>query len=269
MVSPVEGAGMEGLDSPSIALICDYWLGGPLHTAADRQYADYITVCAPHMQYLVRAQRALLRRLVRYLVEHGVRQFLDLGSGVPTVDHVHEVAQGVEPASRVVYVDFDPRITDESRALLANHANVAFLQADIRFPRQVLEAPEVRDLLDFSEPVAVLMIETLPHISDSDNPAALIKAYGDALCPGSYLALSQHSQDEQLQVALGLFSQMRLGTLPKVQLRGPEQLASFFIDFELVEPGIVPIFLWHPDSEEDIGHNPELCRMHVGLGRKA
>src|SRR5689334_21203917 len=178
---------------PNIARVRDYWLGGSHNSEADRTFADYTAVCAPHIPYLVREQRALLGRMVRYLVGQGVRQFLDLGSGVPTIDHVHQVAQAIEPASRVVYVEIDPDLVEDGRNLIAGNENVAFLQADIREPDKVLA---LCGLLDLSEPVALLMIETLLHIPDCDDAAAMVASYMSALCSDSYLALSHFSEHE-------------------------------------------------------------------------
>lgn len=267
MTLPVEAAGGAGLDPPSIARIRDHWLGGSHHREVDRKFADQILVCAPQLPYLVRCQRAMVRRMVQYLVESGVRQFLDLGSGVPTEGYVHEVAQDAEPESRVVYVDIDPGIVHDGRELLADHDNVTFLQADIRQPDQVLESPELHRLLDLSEPVAVLMTETLLHIPDSDNPAAVVAAYKDAICSGSYLGLSHFSENELLLSGLTLFSRM-FGLPPAVTLREPEQLAGFFTGLDLVEPGIVPVPLWRPVAGEETDRNPELAGVYVGLGRK-
>lgn len=253
--------------TPSIARIRDHWLGGSRHSAADRTFAEHIVVCAPHLPYLVRCQRAMLGRLVQYLVAHGVRQFLDLGSGVPTTNHVHKVAQAADPQCRVVYVDIDPSVADEGRHLLEGNPRTAFLHEDVRDPERVLDAPELRELINLDEPVAVLMIETLLHFADAENPAAIVRGYVDAMSSGSYLALSHFGEDEQLNAGLNLFSQM-YGAPPAVTLRDPAQFEGFFAGVDLVEPGIVPVPLWHPDPDDDIGHNPEKAAVHIGLGRK-
>jgi hypothetical protein len=255
------------VDQPNISRIRDYWLDGAHHSEIDRDFGDRIAVCAPHLPYLVRIQRALTRRLVHYAIENGVRQFLDLGSGVPAGDNVHEVAQEIDPTCRVVYVDLDPGITQEGRSLLAGNVRSAYLQADIRKPAQILEAAELRALLDLAEPVAVLMIETLLHIPDSDDPVAMVTAYTESLCSGSLLAIAHFSPSDELTTGLGMFDRM-FGAPPSVNLRDPDQLESFFTGLELVAPGIVPAPLWHPASDDDIARNPELAQVHVGLGRK-
>jgi hypothetical protein len=255
------------VELPSIARIRDYWLEGAHHTDIDRRFADQIAVCAPHLPYLVRTQRALIRRLVGYAIEHGVRQFLDLGSGVPAGGNVHEIAQEIDPACRVVYVDLDPTIAREGGNLLAGNTNAAYLHADIRDPARILQARMLQTLLDLGEPVAVFMIETLLHIPDSDDPAGLVAAYTEPLCSGSYLAISHFSPSEELTTGLGMFDRM-FGAPPPVTLRGPDQLRDLFAGLELVPPGIVAVPLWHPASDDDIARNPERAKVHVGLGRK-
>lgn len=252
---------------PSIARIRDSWLGGTHHDDADRGFADQIVVCAPHLPYLVRAQNAFVRRLVRYLTDRGVRQFLDLGSGVPDINAAHRVAHEVDPEAKIVYVDLDPTIAQDSADLLAGTGNAAFVRADVRRPDEVLGAPEVTDLIDFGEPVAVLMIEFLLHLQDSENPAGLVAAYMDAVPSGSYLGISHFSQDDQLHEGLTLFSRM-FGAPPAVKLRDPGELVRFFDGVEIVEPGIVPVPLWHPEPGDEQVRNPELVRVHAGLGRK-
>ncbi|HEX6353426.1 SAM-dependent methyltransferase [Actinophytocola sp.] len=216
----------------------------------------------------MRAERALLGRMVRYLVEQGVRQFLDLGFGVPSVGHVHEIAYGIDPACRVVYVDTDLGVVAHSRDLLARHEQVAVVDADVRDPHRVLDAPQTRRLLDLDEPTAVLLIATLQHIPDADDPALMVASYRDALCSGSYLAISHYGPDESLLSGLKLFDQMRLGARLDVTVRDRESVAVLFAGLELVAPGIVPVVLWRPDPDDDLGHHPERHSIYTGLGRK-
>jgi hypothetical protein len=263
MVLPIEASDEKKVRAPSIARIRDYWLGGSHHTGVDREFADHILVCAPQLPYLVRGQRAMVRRMVEYLRAHGVDQFLDLGAGLPTLGYVHELA----PDARVVYVDIDPDLVRDGRELLAGNANAAYLQGDIRQPDQVLGAPELRRLLDLSRPVAVLLIETLLHIPDCADPAGIVAAFMAATCSGSYLGISHFGEDEELHGGLTLFSRM-FGAPPAVTLRDEQQVAEFFAGLELVEPGIVPVPLWRPASGEDVDRNPEQVRVHTGLARK-
>lgn len=249
------------------ARIRDYWLNGSHNTEIDREFADYIILCAPHLPYVVRTQRAFLRRVVRHLVVAGVRQFLDLGSGLPTAGNVHEVAQGVDANCRVVYVDIDPAIVDEGRALLAGNDNTCFVCADVRRPEQVLDAPELRGLLNLDEPVVVLLIDLLHHIPDSDNPTTFVAAYIEAMSSGSYLALTQFGEDERLVTARTVFRQM-FGVPPSLALRDRERVTDFVTGLDLVEPGIVPIPLWRPGPEHHTDRNPELYQVFAAVARK-
>ncbi|MEU6642505.1 SAM-dependent methyltransferase [Saccharomonospora sp. NPDC046836] len=255
-------------DQPSIARIRDYWMGGTHHNTVDRELGEQITVCAPHLPYLVRAQRAWMARLVQYLVEQGVRQFLDLGSGVPVEGHVHEIAQDAAPESRVVYVDIDPAIVGEAREILVGNVGTAYVNADIRDVSTVLAAPALTNLLDLSQPVAVLFIDTLIHVNDVHDPAGIVAKYMEAMSRGSFVAVSHFSESDQLNEGLGMFSRI-YGTPPTVTLREPDRIETFFAGVELVEPGVVPVPLWRPTSEHDLGRNPELAQVHAGLGLKA
>jgi hypothetical protein len=267
MVLPIEAADDRGVTTLNIARIRDYWLGGTHHSELDRVYADNILVCAPQVPYLVREQRAMVGRMVRYLLDQGVRQFLDLGSGVPTENYVHEVAQAGDPRARVVYVDNDPFVVRDGQELLAGNENAAFLEADIRAVDDVLAQPRLREMIDLDRPVAVLMIETLLHIPDGDKPAEIVAGYRRAMSSGSYLGISHFSVTEELINGLGLFARM-FGVFPEVTMREPDQVAEFFAGFELVAPGIVPLPLWRPDPGTQINRNPELVRVPTGLGRK-
>lgn len=268
MVLPIEAADNGGVTTLNIARIRDYWLGGAHHTEVDRVYADHILVCAPQVPYLVREQRAMLRRMVNYLIGRGVRQFLDLGSGVPTVDSVHEVAQALDPATRVVYVDNDPFVVRDGRDLLADNDRAAIVEADIRDVRDVLAAPLLRELIDPNQPVAILLIETLLHIPETDDPAAMVAGYKRAMAPGSYLGISHFSVTEELINGFALFTKM-FGTFPEITLREPEQVQEYFAGLELVEPGVVPLPLWRPEPGVTRDRNPDRVRVPTGLGRKA
>lgn len=264
MASPMKTPYVDGADEPgTIARIRDCWLEGTHHTAAHQELGEHIVVCAPHLPYLVRAQRLLLGRMVRYLVEQGVTQFLDLGAGVPAAGHVHEIA----PDAKVVYVDIDPSVAEDGRQMLAELPNAAYVQADARRPGDVLGAPQTQRLLDLDRPVAVLMIETLLHIADSDQPERMVAAYIEALSSGSYVGISHFSQNEELETGLNIFSKM-FGAPPAVTLRSPEQQARFFTGLEMVDPGLVQVPLWRPGPEHSIDRNPHLAQVYAGLGRK-
>jgi hypothetical protein len=266
MTFPTEVAGERGYQA-GIARIRDYWLGGWHHGEQDRAAADRILVCAPQLPYLVRQIRTMQQRMVRFLIRHGVRQFLGFDSGVPTMGHVHEVAQPLLSDARVVYVDNDPLIVQDGQNVLEGNDHTAYLQADVRCVDQVLSHPDVCRLIDLREPVALMMIDTLLNLPDEDNPTLLITPYVDAVCPGSYLGLSQFSPTRHLLDGLALFTQI-YGRAPLIPLREPEQFARWFPGLDIVEPGIVPIPLWHPEPGDDIPANPERIRVYVGLGRK-
>jgi S-adenosyl methyltransferase len=260
--------GEPGVDEPRLARIRDYWLGGSHHTEFDRKFADNVAVCAPHIPHLVRAQRALLGRMVRYLVGEGVRQFLDLGSGLPTMGHLHEVAFDLDPDCRVVYVDNDPAVVDDGRQVLARRHHAVMLDEDLRRPDRVLGSETVRALLDLDQPVAVIVIATLQHIPDSDDPIGLVASYREALASGSFLAISHLGPDEQLAHGFELFDTMLLGKRPEVSQRQHDDVLALFEGLELVPPGVVPIVSWRPDSDDDEGPHPERYKVFAGLGRK-
>ncbi|WP_236794581.1 SAM-dependent methyltransferase [Amycolatopsis sp. GM8] len=258
---------VEGADDPgTIARIRDCWLDGSHHTSVDREVGEHILTCAPHLPFLVRAQRQLLARMVRYLTSQGMTQFLDLGSGVPADGQVHEIAQAANPDAKVVYVDIDASLAEEGARLLADNPNAEYLRADIRHPADVLGAPETQRLLDLDQPVAVLMIETLLHLPDSARPVRLVADYVAGLTSGSYIGISHFSQNEDLEQGLNIFSRM-FGMPPAVTLRSREQQERFFTGLEMVEPGLVPVPMWRPDSEH-IDRNPHLAEVFAGLGRK-
>jgi hypothetical protein len=259
---------MIDTDKPSLARIRDYWLGGSHHGAADRRLADRFVVCAPHLPYLVRTHRQFLRRVVRHLVGAGVRQFLDLGSGLPTAGNVHEVAQGVDPDCRVVYVDDNPVVAAESRSLLAGTAGVGFLTADLRLPDTVLGGAVTRELLDFREPVAVLMTDVLHLVPEEDDPAGLIAAYTGAASSEGYLALTHTtSEDHRIRAGLTLFPQIYDDALPSCCFRSPMRIVDLVAGLELLPPGVVPVPLWRPEPDENTDRHPERFSGCAVLGR--
>jgi len=269
VVSAVWAPGENGPDRASTARIRDYWLGGSHHTEADRVLANQILVCAPHLPYGVRLQRAFLRRVVRHLVAAGVRQFLDLGSGAPTAGNVHEVARELAPESRVVYIDVDPVVVAEGRALLAGNDAVGYACADLRRPDEVLGSEEVRALLCLTEPVAVLLVDVLHFVPDADDPAELGGAYMDALCPGSYLAISHMTEDQGILAAMAMFSRMYGAPLPAMEFRGPDRIAKFCVGLDVIDPGIVSLPLWRPDGADPVAdRNPEQFCGYGALAHK-
>jgi S-adenosyl methyltransferase len=243
-------------------------LGGSHHNAADRQIAERILLGAPHLVHVVRSYRAFLGRVVRYLVEVGVRQFLDLGSGLPTAGNVHEVAQDFHFECRVVYVDIDPGVVAEGDSLLAENRNVAMLRADLSQPERVLDATRRCGLFDLGAPVAVLATDVLQYVPDANDPAGFMAVYMDAVCPGSYMSVAHSDYDEALVAGLTAFRDFCQISVPSLTFRDLAQIAGFFDRLDLVEPGIVPVPLWRPELNESFSTDPEGFSTYCGLGRK-
>ncbi|WP_240506464.1 SAM-dependent methyltransferase [Thermoactinospora rubra] len=250
---------------PNGARIYDYMLGGKDNFEADRQAAEAMLAQNPQASQTARDNRAFLGRAVRYLVEEaGIRQFLDIGTGLPTQQNVHEVAQACAPGVRVVYVDHDPMVVIHARALLATDDDVKVVEADLRRPRDVLDNPITRGLLDFEQPVAVLMAAILHFVSDEEDPGAILAEYRRALAPGSHLLIS-HTADESPEHVMATAKQgFRLAGSPLTP-RKRSDIAAFFGDFELVEPGLTDVRSWRA-PQADL---PALPWVIVGgVGRK-
>jgi hypothetical protein len=235
------------VDQPNAARMYDYYLGGSANFAIDREAAEDALLVMPHVRTFACANRAFMGRAVRYLLDEGVDQFLDLGSGIPTVGNVHEIAQWLRPGSRVAYVDFEPVAVAHARTLLAGLENVTMTQADIREPEKVLDAPGVAELLDFTRPVAVLAVAILPFITDNAEAAAVVARYRDTCVPRSYLVVSHISPTsvtpEQLQYACALMER----TSTPIKWRTPTEIGTLLRGYVLVEPGLVPTPEWRPD----------------------
>lgn len=257
------------LDRPSVARMYDYFLGGYHNFAIDRAVAEQVVATYPDFPLIMRANRAFLRRAVLYLAAQGIDQFLDLGSGIPTVGNVHEVAQAVNPAARVVYVDIDPVAVAHSRAILAGNANASVIQADARQPEQIFGDPEVRRLLDLDRPVAVLVLAFLHFLQDDAEAEGLMRGLRDAVAPGSYLVVSHASYDDLPADVRERLEGLYTRTPTPVRSRTREQIAGFFAGFELVEPGLVYVPAWRPEGPEDLWYDePERVHGYGGVGRK-
>lgn len=254
-----------GLDvtRPSAARIYDYYLGGAHNFESDRQLADHISQMTPNVIDTARANRLFLRRAVEFLVGAGIRQFLDIGSGIPTAGNVHEIA----PQCRVVYVDLDPVAVAQSVHLLGRNPNATALCLDLRDPRKILAEAEGTGLIDLSEPLAVLLAGVVHFISDADRPGAVIARLRDAVVPGSYLVISHATLDGQPPEVM---EAQRLSgrTATELTLRPHAAIAAYFGSFELVEPGLVYIGRWRPDPGDEPDHHPERLAGYAGVGRK-
>jgi len=236
-----------------IARVYDYWLGGKDNYAADRKAGDAALEAYPYIAAGVRANRAFLARVVRYLAsEAGIRQFLDIGTGIPTANNTHEVAQAIEPDSRVVYVDNDPIVLAHARALLTSSPEgaTAYLDADFRDIGKILA--DASQTLDFSQPVAIMLIAILHLIDDEADPYGTVAKLIDAVPSGSYLAISHLSSDIEASAARSeAHDRLRQLMHEKQTLRSHEEVASFFSRLEMVEPGLVRIPEWRPDHEAE------------------
>ena len=250
------------------ARIYDYWLGGKDNFAADREAAEQAVAAYPPILRGVRAQRAFLARAVSYLaVEAGVRQFLDIGTGIPTANNTHEVAQAAAPGARVVYVDHDPMVLAHARALLTGvpQGSTAYLDADLREPGKILAG--AAGLLDFGQPVAVLLIGILQLIPGADDPHAIVARLVEAVPPGSWLAVYHPASDiDQVQVAEAV-RRVNARTAGTTTLRTHAEIIRFFDGLRLLEPGLVQVQRWRPGSAApDDGLQ---IAAYAGLARKS
>jgi hypothetical protein len=232
--------------------IYDYLLGGKNNFAADRAVAAQLLLVRPELRDAARANRAFLGRAVRFAVESGIRQFLDIGTGIPAEGNTHEVAQALVPECTVAYVDHDPMVLVHARALMAaqgGHGRTSVLQGDLRDPRAILDDPQVRAAVDFSRPVALLLVAVLHFIADDDHPDEIVATLREALAPGSLLVLSHGVyQPDQLD-ELARFAKAYRKSAAEAHIRRLEEVETFFAGFEMVEPGLVQVSDWRPDAD--------------------
>jgi hypothetical protein len=253
-------------DRPNAARVYDYYLGGASNLKVDRDFGKKVLEILPEARDYALFNRAFLRRAVRYCASRGIRQFLDIGAGIPTVGHTHEVAQQIDPECRVVYVDNEALAVAHSELLLADNPNATAVHADLRQPHAVLDARETRRLLDFDAPIAVLMVALLHFIPDADDPKSLLKRYQEALLPGSYLVMS-HATDEGLNVQVGAAAELYRVTDRPACVRDRAQITELFDGFELVEPGVVYTPQWRPDAPDEVAE-PGRSAALGGVGKK-
>ncbi|HEX8009056.1 MAG TPA: SAM-dependent methyltransferase [Trebonia sp.] len=248
------------------ARIYDYWLGGKDNFAADREAAEQAVAAYPPILHAVRAQRAFLASAVRYLAEQaGVRQFLDIGTGLPTASNTHEVAQSAAPEARVVYVDNDSMVLAHARALLTStpRGATAYLDADLRDPDEILAG--AADLLDFRRPVAVLLIGILQLIPDSDDPHAIVARLTGAMPSGSWLAVYHPASDIDQDRVAEAVSRVNARSAGTTTLRSHAEIKRFFDGLQLLEPGLVQVHRWQPGSAAP--DNSDQIAAYAGLAR--
>lgn len=233
------------------ARMYDYFLGGFHNFEADREAAEAAEAAFPGVRAAARANRDFLRRSVRYLIRQGVDQFLDLGSGVPAVGNTHEIAQALNPQAHVVYVDAEPVVVHAGEALLANSNRAAILHADIRHVEAVLGSAQVVRLIDLERPLGLIMTSVLPHIPESDDPDRMVAEYVRALAPGSHLVISHGSVDEYDEADTDALTSVYRASSSPITSRAPSRFRAWFDGLDLVEPGVVVVTYWHPETDDD------------------
>jgi hypothetical protein len=258
------------IETPSAARMYDYYLGGSHNFAADRALGEEVIKAFPDSRELCQANRAFLNRALAALCERGIDQFLDLGSGIPTVSNVHEVVRELNPGARTVYVDSDAVAFAHGQALLADVPDAVFVRQDLRDPAAVLADPDVAGVLDFGRPVAVLLFSVLHFVSDEDDPKGIVAAYREATVPGSYLAITHGTADyrpKEAQEAARVYSR----SSHQVTSRSREAVRDLFEGYELLEPGVADAILWRPDPQappDPLGGDVARYSIYGAVGRR-
>jgi hypothetical protein len=263
--------GPPGVDTslPHPARRYNYWLGGKDNYSVDRDSADEIERAFPTIRIAAKENRRFLRRVVSYLAEQeGIRQFLDIGTGLPAADNVHEVAQSIDPTSRIVYVDNDPIVLAHARVLLrgAPQGATAYIDADIRTPSAILSDAELRATIDLDRPVALTLLAIMHFISDDDGPYDIVAELRDALPSGSFVAITHATSDHLSPERYAVARQANERSGVPFRHRSTEEFTRFFAGLELVPPGITSVVRWRPTAErssESVAQASMLC----GVGR--
>jgi hypothetical protein len=247
----------------------NYWLGGKDHFAADRESGDLLAKAFPTARIAARENRDFLRRSVRFLAESGIRQFLDVGTGLPVPDNTHEIAQRVTPESRVLYVDNDPIVMTHSRALTIGtpEGRTGYVEADLREPEAILGHPELREVLDLREPVALLLVAVLHFIHDDDQAVAVVSRLLGALPPGSFLVASNLTLDYAPPGQVAKHEELLASGRTDARARNLSEFGRFFAQLDVVDPGIVAVSDWHPERGDR--PTPTDVAIYGAVGRKA
>ncbi|MEU0202397.1 MULTISPECIES: SAM-dependent methyltransferase [unclassified Streptomyces] len=255
---------------PSVSRMYDYYLGGSHNFEVDREAARRAMEFMPGLPKIMQANRAFMRRAVRYAADQGITQFLDIGSGIPTFGNVHEIAQAARPGAHVVYVDHDPVAVAHSQAVLQGNEDAAVVAADLRKPQEILRSPEVERLIDLNQPVALLLVAILHFVEDEDDPYGAVAELREALAPGSLLVLTHASYEgiplppERAGGAVDVYEDIRNPLI----MRSREEIARFFEGYDMVEPGLVAMPRWRPDTTPE-DEDPYAFSGFAGVGRTA
>jgi S-adenosyl methyltransferase len=259
-----------GLDTTRAnpARVYDYWLGGTHNFLADRDVGRSVAAVQPMIREIARANRQFLGRAVRFLAGLGIRQFLDVGSGIPTEGNVHEITERVAPGARVVYADIDPIALAHSRAILAGVRNATIIEADLREPEKLLAEGTVTGMIDLAQPVGLLLVSVLHFISDAEKPGRLVATLRDALAPGSYLVVCHGTNEGTRPPGQAAERAYNRGSSTDVHVRSGAEILRFFGGFEIVTPGLVYMPQWQPDDPADVPADPTKFWALAGVGRK-
>ncbi|ELS58376.1 SAM-dependent methyltransferase [Streptomyces viridochromogenes] len=255
---------------PSVSRIYDYYLGGSHNFEVDREAARKAMEFMPGLPKIMQANRAFMRRAVRFAVDEGITQFLDIGSGIPTFGNVHEVARAASPGAHVVYVDHDPVAVAHSQAVLAGDDDTDVVAADLRKPQEILGSSQVERLIDLNRPVALLLVAILHFVEDEDDPYGAVAELRDALAPGSLLVLTHASyegiplSEERAKGTVDVYKDIRNPLI----MRSREEIARFFEGYDMVEPGLVSMPHWRPDTAPE-DEDPYAFSGFAGVGRTA
>jgi hypothetical protein len=253
------------LEVPSPARMYDALLGGSHNFAVDRKAAAEAVALVPDLPTLALSNRAFLRRAVRFLLDAGVRQFIDVGAGIPTVANTHELVAAAAPPARVAYVDIDPVAVAHARAILADQPHAVALRGDLRSPAALLAQQELCDFIDFDQPVAVLLIAVLHLLTDADHPHTAVATLRDGLPAGSYLAISHLSSAHRPEAAARLAEHSAQRSRVPITFRPRADIVAFFDGFTVVEPGVVELPTWRPDADGPPAGGRSLGLAGVGL----
>src|SRR5580700_3984465 len=240
----------------NMARVYAYLIGGSHNFLADQDAGRAIASVEPNAREAARANRAFLGRAVRFLSHAGIRQFLDIGSGIPTQGNVHEVAQQADPGARVVYVDVDPVAVAHSKALLNGNQNAAIIQADLREPERILGHADTRRLIDPDQPTGLLLVSILHFIADAEDPWHLVATLRDVLAPGSYLVISHGTNEDRPDVASAIEKVYNRSVATALHVRSRQDILRFFDGFGVVDPGLVYIPEWRPEQGDDLPQHP-------------